>query len=158
MMQVECWTTGLEEARLPPCSQIPQDQQRVKDTLERLQPKSDNDDNQSSELNEEEDEDDTGSHGELEEDSETRPELRNPRSTPFAIDSEESIGCRIPFKVDPTIDLKSHSVIDTIALAPFDSEKNLQRPLRQFPLRLRTRLAWQRHLRVCNAWRIAGKP
>ena len=49
-MQVECWTTGLDEARLPPCSQIPQDQQRVKDTLERLQTKSDNDDNQSSEL------------------------------------------------------------------------------------------------------------
>ena len=128
-----------------------------KDTLERLQTKSDNDDNQSSELNEEEDEDDAGSHGELEEDSETRPEIRNPTSTPFA-DSEESTGCRIPFKVDPTIDLKSHSVIDMIALAPFDSEKNPKRPLRQFPLRLRTRLAWQRHLRIGNARRIAGKP
>ena len=139
MMQVECWTTGLEEARLPPCSQIPQDQQRVKDTLERLQPKSDNDDNQSSELNEEEDEDDAGSHGELEEDSETRPELRNPRSTPFAVDSEESTGCRLPFKVDLTIDLKSHSVIDMTALAPFDSKKNQQRPLRDS---VNSRWAW----------------
>ena len=56
-----------------------------KDTLEILQTKSDNDDNQSSELNKEEDEDDARSHGE--EDSETRPELRNPTSTPFAVDS-----------------------------------------------------------------------
>ena len=96
-----------------------------KDTLTRLQTKGDNDENQSSELNEEESEDDGN-------EEETRSELPNLTGNPFAKDSE-SAGCRTPFKVDPTIDLKSHALIDMISPFDSDSERTSAAPTLSIP-------------------------